>query len=72
MRERELRIALVCFGGASLAIYMHGITKEVLKLARASSALHRRADVPLRSQKRVRRVISFLVWYLSRASWAAV
>ncbi|MDE2467573.1 MAG: patatin-like protein [Bradyrhizobium sp.] len=40
MREKELRIALVCFGGASLAIYMHGITKEILKLARASSALH--------------------------------
>lgn len=40
LREKELRIALVCFGGASLAIYMHGITKEILKLARASSALH--------------------------------
>ena len=40
MREKELRIALVCFGGLSLAIYMHGITKEILKLARASSALH--------------------------------
>ena len=40
MREKELRIALVCFGGVSLAVYMHGITKEVLKLARASSALH--------------------------------
>ena len=40
MREKELRIALVCFGGVSLAIYMHGITKEILKLVRASSALH--------------------------------
>ena len=40
MREKELRIALVCFGGLSLAVYMHGITKEILKLARASSALH--------------------------------
>jgi hypothetical protein len=40
LRENELRIALVCFGGLSLAIYMHGITKEILKLARASSALH--------------------------------
>jgi patatin-related protein len=44
LRERELRIALVCFGGASLAIYMHGITKEILKLARASSALHAITD----------------------------
>jgi patatin-related protein len=40
MREKELRIALVCFGGVSLAIYMHGVSKEILKLVRASSALH--------------------------------
>ena len=44
MREKELRIALVCFGGVSLAVYMHGITKEILKLARASSALHAITD----------------------------
>jgi len=44
LREKELRIALVCFGGASLAVYMHGITKEFLKLARASSALHAVTD----------------------------
>ncbi len=41
LREKELRIALVCFGGVSLAVYMHGISKEILKLVRASSALHR-------------------------------
>lgn len=40
MREKELRIALVCFGGVSLAVYMHGVTKEILKLVRASRALH--------------------------------
>lgn len=44
MRERELRIALVFFGGVSLAIYMHGVSKEILKLLRASSALHRITD----------------------------
>jgi patatin-related protein len=33
---RELRLALVCFGGVSLAIYMHGTTKEIHKLVRAS------------------------------------
>ena len=44
LREKELRIALVCFGGVSLAIYMHGISKEILKLVRASSALHAIAD----------------------------
>ena len=41
MKEKELRIALVCFGGVSLAIYMYGISKEILKLVRASCALHR-------------------------------
>jgi patatin-related protein len=40
VKEKELRFALVCFGGVSLAIYMHGITKEILKLVRASRALH--------------------------------
>src|SRR5262245_17983022 len=48
VREKELRIALVCFGGVSLAVYMHGISKEVLKLVRASSALH---GMPDRSQR---------------------
>ncbi len=40
MREKELRLALVCYGGVSLAVYMHGITKEVWRLARASRAFH--------------------------------
>jgi patatin-related protein len=44
LREKELRMALVCFGGVSLAIYIHGICKEILKLLRASSALHRITD----------------------------
>jgi patatin-related protein len=44
MREKELRIALVCFGGVSLAVYMHGISKEILKLVRASGALHAISD----------------------------
>jgi patatin-related protein len=40
VKERELRLALVCSGGVSLAVYMHGVTKEILKLARASRAYH--------------------------------
>ena len=48
MKEKELRIALVCFGGVSLAVYMHGISKEILKLVRASCVLHSIAD---RSQR---------------------
>ncbi|MEM6908823.1 MAG: patatin-like protein [Pseudomonadota bacterium] len=40
MRQKELRLALVCYGGVSLAVYMHGITKEIWHLARASCAYH--------------------------------
>jgi patatin-related protein len=36
---KELRLALVCYGGSSLAIYMHGMTKELHRLVRASSLL---------------------------------
>jgi patatin-related protein len=50
LREKELRIALVCFGGVSLAVYMHGIGKEILKLVRASAALHGIADRGQRTQ----------------------
>jgi patatin-related protein len=40
MRHKELRIALVCYGGVSLAVYMHGVTKELWKLLRASRTFH--------------------------------
>ena len=40
MREKELRLALICYGGISLAVYMHGISKEVWRLACASRAHH--------------------------------
>lgn len=38
MREKELRFALICYGGISLAVYMHGVTKEVWRMASASRA----------------------------------
>ena len=40
MREKELRFALICYGGISLAVYMHGITKEGWRLAAASRSFH--------------------------------
>jgi patatin-related protein len=40
LKEKELRFALVCYGGVSLAVYMHGVTKEILKLVRASRDYH--------------------------------
>lgn len=44
MRQKELRVALVCYGGISLAVYMHGVTKELWKLCCASRSFH--AGVP--------------------------
>jgi patatin-related protein len=41
---RELRLGLVCYGGVSLAIYMHGITKELQKLVVASRAFEEASD----------------------------
>ena len=38
---RELRLALVCYGGVSLAIYMHGVTMEFERLVAASVAYQR-------------------------------
>ena len=40
MKEKELRLALVCYGGVSLVLYMQGIIKEFVKLIRASKAYH--------------------------------
>ena len=37
----ELRLALVCYGGVSLAVYMHGVTKE---LCTSSSVPHAEFD----------------------------
>ena len=47
MRQKELRLALVCYGGVSLAVYMHGVTKEVWHLARASRSFHAKEEEPL-------------------------
>lgn len=37
-KTKELRLGLVCYGGVSLAIYIHGVTKELHKLVVASKA----------------------------------
>ena len=55
-REKELRLALVCYGGISLAVYMHGITKEVWRLARASRAFHA-GDTPASGSQGVYRAL---------------
>jgi patatin-related protein len=57
VREKELRLALICYGGISLAVYMHGITKEVWRLARASRAFHAGEDTGTGSEGGYFRVI---------------
>jgi patatin-related protein len=52
VREKELRLALVWFGGISLAVYMHGVSEEILKLVRASRALHNIRDRAARASAR--------------------
>jgi patatin-related protein len=42
--RRELRLAVVCYGGVSLCVYMHGTTKEIHRLVKASRLLA--ADAP--------------------------
>lgn len=44
MRQKELRLALICYGGISLAVYMHGITKEIWRMTRASCHFHERRE----------------------------
>ena len=46
MRQKELRIALICYGGISLAVYMHGVTKEVWRATRASRGFLRGDPTP--------------------------
>lgn len=60
MREKELRLALVCYGGISLAVYMHGITKEIWHLARASRAWHDGTDLPTGSAALYRELMALL------------
>jgi patatin-related protein len=41
---QELRLALVCYGGSSLAVYMHGVTKELHRLVKGSALLEAAND----------------------------
>jgi len=40
MKQIEVRLAVVLYGGVSLAVYIHGVTREILNLVRASKLLH--------------------------------
>ncbi|MBL8709899.1 MAG: patatin-like protein [Rhodospirillaceae bacterium] len=40
MKQIEVRLAVVLYGGVSLAVYIHGVTRELLNLIRASQQFH--------------------------------
>jgi patatin-related protein len=42
--RQEIRFAIVMYGGVSLAIYIHGVAQELLRLARATSGADLTAD----------------------------
>ncbi|MEM7218165.1 MAG: patatin-like protein [Pseudomonadota bacterium] len=44
MQKSELRLAVVIYGGASLAVYMHGATRELFHLVQASKANRKATD----------------------------
>lgn len=58
MREKELRLALICYGGVSLAIYMHGVTREIWHLIRASRALHDSSERSMGSENIYRELLT--------------
>ena len=44
MKQIEVRLAVVLYGGVSLAVYIHGVTREILNLVRASKLFHAGAE----------------------------
>jgi patatin-related protein len=46
MKQIEVRLAVVLYGGVSLAVYIHGVTREILNLVRASKLFHAGRGTP--------------------------
>lgn len=61
---QEIRIALVLYGGVSLAIYINGIVQELLNLVRATApgALDPPPDAPVSTQRVYRTLGRLLRW----------
>lgn len=58
MRQKELRVALICYGGISLAVYMHGVTKEIWRATRASRGFLRADPEPAGVEGVYRRLLA--------------
>jgi patatin-related protein len=60
-RPKQLRLGLVCYGGSSLAIYMHGVTKELHRLVKASVLRSAREKPTTPSEEAYARLLDRLV-----------
>jgi patatin-related protein len=58
--EKEIRFAVVMYGGGSLAIYINGVAQELLKMVRAT-ATDRRAGDKFESTEKVYRRLALLL-----------
>lgn len=61
----ELRLALVCYGGVSLAVYMHGVSREILNLVRASKQVRDNEASPQSDETTSQHVYAELIEALS-------
>src|SRR5262245_33384022 len=55
---KEVRFAIVMYGGVSLAIYINGIAQELLRLVRATA---RKQPADLTGTERIYRKVSYLL-----------
>lgn len=55
--EKEVRLAIVMYGGVSLAIYINGIAQELLRLVRSTA----RKEPDLSGTERIYRKVSYLL-----------
>ena len=72
--RKEIRFAVVMYGGVSLAIYINGVAQELLKMVRATAADTQGAgpllsDEELRGTERVYRQLGQILGGDHRQSW---
>jgi patatin-related protein len=69
---KELRLALVCYGGSSLAVYMHGVTKELHRLVKGSALLEAASDEGSPSERVYGRLLDELAQTRPEQLWTRV
>src|SRR5687767_4906959 len=57
--DKEIRFAVVMYGGVSLAIYINGVAQELLKMVRATSPVNKASE--LKSTEKIYHQIACLL-----------